>query len=248
MASLLSSVINSTVLSPQEKARIESRDLDALQDALGYHFKDRGLLEEALCHSSFANEHGLSFNNERLEFLGDSVLGFVMAHALYRTYPDAPEGELTRMRAELVCGASLTRKAEGLGVPGLLLHGNSMKDEALPSSICEDAMEALLGAVFLDGGTTAAEQVIRRMFLREVETRATVLDPKSQLQIWLQAHEFPLPHYELAGVTGPSHAPVFEARVRANGLERTASGSTRKGAESAAAALLLKALKEEEPE
>ena len=248
MASLLSSVINSAALSPQEKARIELRDLDALQEALGYHFKDRGLLEEALCHSSFANEHGLSFNNERLEFLGDSVLGFVMAHALYRTYPDAPEGELTRMRAELVCGASLTRKAKALGVPGLLLHGNSMKDGALPSSICEDAMEALLGAVFLDGGVSAAEQVIRRMFLREVETRATILDPKSQLQIWLQGHESPLPHYELVSVTGPSHAPVFEARVRANGIEFTAAGSTRKGAESAAAALLLKALKEEKPE
>ena len=247
MASSLSSVINSAVLSPKEKARVEARDLDALQDALGYHFKDGGLLEEALCHSSFANEHGLPINNERLEFLGDSVLGFVIARALYHTYPDAPEGELTRIRAELVCGASLTKKAEALGVPALLLHGNSMKDGALPSSICEDAMEALLGAVCLDGGITAAERVIRGMFLREAGTRAAVLDPKSQLQIWLQAREFPLPHYELASVTGPSHAPIFEAKARANGLERTASGSTRKGAESAAAALLLEALQAEEP-
>ncbi|MCR5346586.1 MAG: ribonuclease III [Fretibacterium sp.] len=222
--------------------------MDAFQDVLGYHFNDRGLLEEALCHSSFANEHGLSVNNERLEFLGDSVLGFIIASTLYKTYPDAPEGELTRMRAELVCGASLTRKAKILGVPGLLLHGNSMRDGALPSSICEDAMEALLGAVFLDGGVSAAEQVIRGMFLRDVETHAAVLDPKSKLQIWLQARELPLPRYELAGVKGPSHAPVFEARVRANGFERTATGSTRKGAESAAASLLLEFLRKEKAE
>lgn len=248
MASSPSSVINSAVLSPQEKARVEARDLDALQDALGYHFNDRGLLEEALCHSSFANEHGLSINNERLEFLGDSVLGFAVARALYQMYPEAPEGELTRMRAELVCGASLTRKAKDLGIPGLLLHGNSIKDGALPSSICEDAMEALLGAVFLDGGVSAAERVIHGLLLHEAEDRAIVLDPKSQLQIWLQARELPLPHYELTGVTGPSHAPVFQVRVRANGAQYTASGSTRKGAESAAAALLLEALRKEEAE
>ncbi|MCR4818705.1 MAG: ribonuclease III [Fretibacterium sp.] len=248
MASSLSSAISSAILSVQERAHVEARDLDALQDTLGYKFNDRGLLEEALCHSSFANEHGLSINNERLEFLGDSVLGFIVARALYQMYPEAPEGELTRMRAELVCGASLTRKADVLGIPGLILHGNSMKDGALPSSICEDAVEALLGAVCLDGGVSAAEQVIHRLILHETEIRAAVLDPKSQLQIWLQAHELPLPRYELAGVTGPSHAPVFQVRVRANGVEHTASGATRKGAESAAASLLLEALRKEEAE
>ncbi|MBR1672469.1 MAG: ribonuclease III [Fretibacterium sp.] len=245
MASSLSSVISNAILSPQERARVEARDLDTLQDKLGYRFKDRGLLEEALCHSSFANEHGLPLNNERLEFLGDSILGFIVARALYRMYPEAPEGELTRMRAELVCGASLCRRAEALGVPGLLLHGNSMKDGALPSSICADAVEALLGAICLDSGVSAAEAVIRGLFLQEAEERAAVLDPKSRLQIWLQAHEFPLPHYELLSVRGPSHAPVFQVTVRANGLERAADGPTRKGAESAAAALLLDALKEQ---
>ncbi|MBQ9564870.1 MAG: ribonuclease III [Synergistaceae bacterium] len=232
----------SAVLDPKERARIAGRNLNALEEALGYSFKDRGRLEEALCHSSFSHEHGLYFNNERLEFLGDSVLGFAVARALYRMYPDATEGELTRMRAELVKGASLARRGEALGIPALILHGNSMKGD-LPQSLCEDAVEAVLGAVCLDGGFSAAERVVKRLFLREAEEQAAVLDPKSQLQIWLQARECPLPHYELVSVTGPSHAPEFTALVRVNGVDRTATGTTRRGAESAAAALLLEALK-----
>ena len=232
----------SGVSDPKERARIAGRDLNALEDALGYAFNDRGLLEEALCHSSFSHEHGLYFNNERLEFLGDSVLGFIVARALYRMYPDATEGELTRMRAELVRGVSLARRGEALGLPSLILHGNSMKGD-LPQSLCEDAVEAILGAICLDGGLTAAERVVKRLFLREAEEQAVVLDPKSQLQIWLQARECPLPRYELVSVTGPSHAPEFTALARVNGVERTAAGTTRRGAESAAAALLLKALK-----
>ena len=233
--------IYNAITSPQERARIAGRDLNALEEALGYQFDDRGLLEEALCHSSFAHEHGLYFNNERLEFLGDSVLSFVVARALYRMYPDATEGELTRMRAELVRGVSLTRRGEALGVPALILHGNSMK--AVPPSLCEDAMEAILGAICLDGGLGAAERVVKRLFLREAEERAaTVLDPKSRLQIWLQAREIPLPRYELVNVTGPSHAPEFTVRARVNGVECTANGTTRRGAESAAAERLVETL------
>ena len=234
--------IFNAVLNPQDRAKIARRDLGALEDALGYSFNDRGLLEEALCHSSFSNEHGLYFNNERLEFLGDSVLGFIVARALYRMYPDATEGELTRMRAEIVRGTSLTKKGEALGLSELILHGNSMKGN-LPPSLCENAIEAILGAICLDGGLNAAERVIKRLFLQESEEQAVELDPKSQLQIWLQARENPLPRYELLSVTGPSHAPEFTASARVNGVERTASGSTRRGAESAAAALLLRALK-----
>lgn len=240
-------ILSTAILSPQEKAQIEGRDLDSLQEALGYRFKDAGLLDEALCHASFSNEHGLRASNERLEFLGDSALGFAVARALYRMYPEATEGQLTRMRSDLVCGASLTRLARELGVPELLLHGRSMRDGSLPASICEDAMEAILGAVCLDGGIEAAERVVDRLFLREVCTRTAALDPKSQLQIWLQAGGFPLPRYELLSVSGPSHAPVFRVRVWVQGAEYAASGGSRKGAESAAAAAALKDLREREP-
>ena len=230
-------------LSEQERARVEGRDLAALQSALGYSFRDEGLLEEALCHASFANEHGLAVSNERLEFLGDSVLGFVVARALYRLYPEAREGDLTQKRAELVCGRSLLDRARELNLPSLILHGHSVRDEALPASMCEDAVEALLGAVCLDGGVQAAEGVIGRLFLQEAEVRAeTDVSPKSRLQTWLQARRIPLPTYEVVSVTGPSHAPSFRVRLRVNGVEHIACGSTRKGAESDAAERVLEDL------
>lgn len=224
-----------SILGERDRARLAARDLDALQDALGYRFDDRGLLEEALCHSSFSHEHGLAVSNERLEFLGDSVLGFIVARALYGMYPEAPEGELTRMRSELVREGALYRQALALRIPDVLLHGHSMKDGAIPQSVCADAVEALLGAVCLDGGIEAAERVVERLFLADAEFGTRRLDPKSQLQIWLQARDMPLPHYELLSVRGPSHAPVFRVRARVGGVEYLAEGSTRRGAESAVA-------------
>lgn len=229
-------------LSPRERARLDGRELDALQDALGYHFDDEGLLDEALCHSSFSNEHGMSMSNERLEFLGDSVLGFAVARALFRTCPGATEGELTRKRAELVCGTSLARLATRLRVPELLLCGRSIRAGAVPASLCEDAIEALFGAICLDGGIEAAASVVERLLLRELEAQSVTIDPKSRLQMWLQARGLPLPRYELISVTGPSHAPSFDVRIRAQGVEHVASGSSRKEAEHAAAGMALEAL------
>lgn len=225
----------------RERAKIDEQGIKFLESGLGYSFKDRILLEEALCHSSFANEYGLFYDNERLEFLGDSILSFVVARNLYRMYPDANEGELTQMRAELVKAESLYRKAEALRLPFMILHGHAMK--TLPKSICSDAMEAILGAICIDGGVSSAERVIKKLFLSDAEEQAAGPDPKSNLQMWLQARGMPLPNYELLSVTGPSHAPEFTVRLYLNGFEHVESDRTRKGAEAKAAELILRDLR-----
>ncbi|MBQ8693149.1 MAG: ribonuclease III [Synergistaceae bacterium] len=158
-------------LTPQERAKFYNRDLDALQGNLGYEFNDKMLLDEALCHSSFAHEHGLYVTNERLEFLGDSVLSFVIARALYKIYPDASEGELTKMRAALVCSQSLIERAVKIKLPDMMLIGKSFKFDT-PKSLYEDALEALIGAVTLDGGILAAEKVIKKLFLKISDLQA----------------------------------------------------------------------------
>ena len=219
-------------------------DVKFLEDELGYTFDDRYLLEEALSHSSFAHEYGFHYNNERLEFLGDSILSFVIARALFKMYPDANEGELTRMRAELVKSDSLYRKAEALRIPFLLLHGHAMKTGELPQSICGNALEALIGAVCLDGGVGSAERVIKKLFLRDAEEQGAGPDPKLNLQMWLQARAMPLPKYELISTKGPSHAPTFEVRLRMCGFEHVESDRTRKGAEAKVADLILHDLRE----
>ena len=230
----------------RERAIIDERDLDRLEEDLGYKFNDRLTLEEALTHSSYSHEQGLYYDNERLEFLGDAILDFVTARALYRMYPDAGEGELTNMRSELVRAESLYRKAEILRVPYLLLHGRSMRSENLPRSICSDAVEAIIGAICIDGGVAAAEKVIKKLFLSSVDEQEAELDPKSRLQIWLQKRGLPLPVYELIRVTGPSHKPLFEVRLRMNGFDHTSTDTTRKGAESNVAEAILNDLKEQE--
>ena len=232
----------------RKKAVIDERDIKALEKELGYTFNDRLLLEEALCHSSYSHEHGLYYNNERLEFLGDSILSFVTARALYRMYPDSDEGELTQMRAELVKSDSLYRKAEALNVPYMLLHGHALKSDSLPKSICADAVEALLGAICIDGGVAAAERVIKKLFLNDADEQSAGPDPKSNLQMWLQARAMPLPNYELISVTGPSHNPEFTVRLRMYGFDHSASDRTRKGAEAKTAVLMLEDLKKREKE
>ena len=229
---------NSTIL--------DAKGLEFLEKELGYTFHDKMVIEEALTHSSFSHENGLPYNNERLEFLGDSILGFIVARTLYRIYPDSNEGELTQMRAELVRAESLYKKAASLGITNLILHGNALKPGELPKKIISDAMEAVLGAVCVDGGVNDAERVIKKLFLSDSEEQAAMLDPKSNLQIWLQAHGLPLPQYELVSVTGPSHSPTFEIKSIINGIEHKAQDRTRKGAEAKVAALMLKDLKSRE--
>ena len=227
----------------RSKARIDERDISALEDNLGYRFDDTLLLEEALCHSSFANEYGLFQNNERLEFLGDSILSFITARTLYRMYPDADEGELTKMRAELVKADTLYRKAQAQNIPYMILHGHALKSDSLPKSVCADAMEAVLGAICLDGGVASAERVIKKLFLNDAEEQSAMHNPKSELQMWLQARGMPLPNYELLNVEGPSHAPVFTVRLYMNGFEHVETDRTRKGAEAKTAQLMLEDLR-----
>ena len=201
------------------------------------------ILEESLCHSSFAKEYGLSYNNERLEFLGDAVLEFIVTRTLFRTYPDANEGELTQMRAGLVKADSLFKKADYLRIPYVLLHGHTMKSGNLPKSVVANALEAVIGAVCLDGGMSAAERVVKKLFLSDSEEQFVERDPKTALQLWLQARGMPLPKYELLKTEGPSHAPTFTVRLYMNGFEHVEKGTSRKGAEAKVAALILQDLR-----
>ncbi|MBR2208129.1 MAG: ribonuclease III [Synergistaceae bacterium] len=226
----------------RKKAVFDEKALKVLEDNLGYTFEDRFLLEEALTHSSYSRENGLFHNNERLEFLGDSILSFVTARALYRMYPESNEGELTQMRAELVKSESLYKRAELLNIPYLLLHGRSIKDP-LPHSMCADAVESVLGAVVLDGGVSSADRVIKKLFLQNLEEQEAQHDPKTALQLWLQARHMPLPKYELLKVVGPSHAPEFTVRLYMNGFEHIETDRTRRGAEYKVATLVLNDLK-----
>lgn len=222
--------------------------LRSFQERLGYSFHDRGLLHTALCHASYSHENGLRTSNERLEFLGDSVLGMIVAHILYETYPEAAEGELSSQRVEFVCRDALVSWAESVGLTEVLLKGKSLKGE-LPPSIFADAMEAVLGAVYLDGGCDAAFRVVRRyLFSTDRVSSWSARDAKSRLQSFLQAEEQDLPCYEVLNVTGPSHSPLFNVRVRAVGRNWTGRGATRKAAELEAAAFALKDLGEEKEE
>ena len=162
-----------------------------LEQALGYTFRDRALLENALRHSSYANENRKEHltSNERLEFLGDSILGFVVADALYRTYPNHPEGDLTRMRAELVCEGALAAVAAQLHLGDYLLlgHGEEHGGGRQRASINADAVESVLAAVYLDGGFAEAKGIIERLILSRAEAHAPVnSDFKTMLQELVQ--------------------------------------------------------------
>jgi ribonuclease-3 len=215
--------------------------LGIFQEKIGYSFRDRELLSAALCHASYANENGLPGSNERLEFLGDSVLGMITAHVLYETCPEASEGELTGHRMEFVCRDALAGWAESLEIEGVLMKGKSLKGST-PPSLLADAMEAVLGAVYLDGGYDAAVRVTRRYLFGSGKSLLSAsggeLDAKSRLQMFLQAggrQENGLPKYEILSVTGPSHSPTFRVMVRVKGQTWHGEGPNRKAAELEAA-------------
>lgn len=212
-------------------------ELEKLQERIGYFFADASLLKLALIHSSYKNEHGTSDCNERLEFLGDSVLQLFVSRSLFLLDTDLDEGGLTRRRAALVCGSSLRRWSEHLGLRHLLLTGKSLAREEICGSIMADAAEALLGAVYLDGGASAAEAAVDD-YLSFISTcrPGETSDPKSSLQIL--AHEKGLgnPLYEVVSVSGPSHRPLYTVRVIIAGASAgEGEGTSRKSAEFAAA-------------
>lgn len=211
-----------------------------LEQGLGYEFRDKGLLENALTHSSFANERrdGRS-SNERLEFLGDSILGVVVADFLYGYYPDRPEGELTRIRADLVCEANLAQAAASVRLGEFLLlgHGEAQGGGRKRDSIVSDAMESVIAAAYLDGGFQAAKGIIDRLILKHLpEGRPGNFDYKTMFQELVQREKDQTIQYELLGEQGPDHDKVFLVQVCLNGKAvGTGQGRSKKKAEQAAA-------------
>ena len=204
-----------------------------VMEALGYTFRDEALLRRALTHPSMGKE-----DNQRLEFLGDAVLQYLMSDRLYRRHPGDREGALTHRRALLVCEASLSQIAEKLGIGEALVMDRGEEQtggRTKPSVLC-DAMEAVLAAVYLDGGMDAARDVVERCWPGEDEVSRPMQDSKGQLQEVLQKNGGETPVYRIIGESGPPHAPVFEAAVyRGDELLATGNGKTKKQAEQAAA-------------
>ena len=223
----------------------------ALEENLGYHFRDIRLLEHALTHSSYANEHrsaGVT-SNERLEFLGDSVLGMVVAEYLFQTHTSMPEGELTRTRAALVCEDSLYEVACSLGLGRCLRLG---KGEAAGGgrerpSILADATEATLAAVYLDGGIEAVRPIIQTFILDKEREKAVDRDYKTALQELVQRNPGQSIVYRLVDEIGPDHARIFIMEVSVGGrVAGRGRGRTKKEAEQLSAKAALKKLQAED--
>ena len=226
--------------------------MEKLEEKLGYTFRDRGLLENALTHSSYANENKSrgETSNERLEFLGDSVLGMVVADHLYRTHPDMPEGELTRTRAALVCEDSLVEVAGQLELGQYLKlgGGEDAGGARRRPSTQADAVEAVIAAVYLDGGIGSARKLITNFILtnNEREQEGTVRDFKTALQELVQRESGRVLSYRLMGESGPDHAKVFSVEVDLNGQPIGAGeGRSKKEAEQNAAKAAMAKLKAE---
>lgn len=211
--------------------------LEGLQSRLGYQFSDTQLLKQALVHRSFSAN-----NNERLEFLGDGVLNCVIGSLLYERFPELKEGQLSRMRANLVNQQPLFEIAMELGLGHYLLLGEGELRSGGSSrpSILADALESILGAIFLDAGFDAARSAVLRLFsnrLNEVNPDNQGKDAKTLLQEWLQSRHHGLPSYELLSTTGQAHAQVFlvACRIDVLGVQTEGTGPNRKTAEQAAA-------------
>lgn len=221
--------------------------MKTLEEKLGYSFQDPALLENALTHSSRANEsRGRLQSNERLEFLGDSILGMVVADHLYRNHPDLPEGDLTRTRAALVCEESLVEAAQemGLGEYLRLGKGESSGGGRERPSIQADAVEAVLAAIYLDGGIGSARKFIQKFILsREIAGLTKPRDHKTALQELVQRESGQVLQYRLVGEDGPDHNKRFFVEVALNGVSiGSGSGRSKKEAEQMAAAAAIKAL------
>jgi ribonuclease-3 len=215
--------------------------LQALQARLQHAFADERLLQRALTHRSFSADH-----NERLEFLGDSVLNLVVSHLLYRRLAALPEGDLSRVRANLVKQDTLHHLALRLGLPPLLRlgEGEVRSGGQQRPSILADALEAVIGAVYLDAGYGAAEALIQRLYESVAinpRMEAVARDPKTELQEWLQGRRMKLPVYRVVGIAGVAHKQTFEVECVAADLEwrEHGSGGSRRAAEQAAAAAML---------
>ena len=221
-------------------------DLRSLQDLLGYSFRDEQLLILALTHPSVAHEQGGAIeHNQRLEFLGDAVLQLVLTSELYEGFPGFGEGPLTKARAQMVNRRALAERSRrlGLGAHLRLSRGEEVNGGRHRASALADAFEAVLGAIFLDGGLDSARAVILKLFaaeLSEVEGLPNLDNPKGELQEILQARSSEAPQYQLKSVSGPDHDRLFECAVYHRGVELgTGKGKSKKEAESRAALMAL---------
>ncbi len=215
---------------------------EKLYDLTGYSFRQPELLEQALTHRSVSRK----INNERLEFLGDSILSLVVSAHIYRRFADADEGDLSRIRASLVKQSTLAEVARGIDLGDYIrLGGGELKSGGYRrASILSDALEALIGAVYLDSDFARAEAVVLRLFapaLENIGSRAELKDPKTRLQEYLQAQQHALPDYRVEKTSGKSHSQVFfvSCRIQQPALEGSGSGSSRKKAEQQAAQQVL---------
>jgi len=225
-------------------------ELAEFQDRLGYRFRDEHLLRLALTHPSVAHEaNAHTQHNQRLEFLGDAVLQLVLTRELYEKFPTFDEGPLTKARAKLVNRRSLAEHARtlGLGAQMILGHGEAIHGGRERQSTLADAFEALLGALFLDGGFEAARTFILREFtpsFGRLNALPTIENPKGELQEYLQARSPESPEYHVASATGPDHDRMFECTVHHAGVELARGrGKSKKAAESDAAWAALKKLR-----
>ena len=214
--------------------------MDELERQIGYAFADGSYLETAVTHSSYANERTGVCSNERLEFLGDSVLGFCAAKTLYRLYPDMPEGEMTRLRSELVCEASLHRIAAELRLSRYIRLGKNEECNGGRErvSILADCVEAIIAAMYLDGGLEPAERFIETHILNGLEEgrRPARTDYKTQLQELLQREGGAAPKYSILSESGPDHNKTFTARALLHdGAYADGTGKSKKEAEQSAA-------------
>lgn len=223
--------------------------LEELQEKIGYRFQDVSLLKQALTHSSFANEQKINKlkNYERLEFLGDAVLELVSSEFLYNENPDMPEGQLTKLRASMVCEPALAYCAKDLNIGSYLLLGRG--EEATGGrkrdSITSDVMEAIIGAIYLDSGLENAKKHIYRFILSDLEHKILFLDSKTILQEEIQKQKDAKLRYELVGETGPEHDKQFHVEAYLNDvLIGTGVGRTKKAAEQQAAYEALVKMKE----
>ena len=219
--------------------------LEALQQRLGNHFARPELLQRALTHRSFGADH-----NERLEFLGDAVLSMAVSSLLYERFSGSDEGDLTRVRAHLVREESLHRAALALGLPEVLRlsDGEARGGGALRASILADALEAIIGATYLDGGFEPAIDLVRQLFgelISGSEADSWAKDAKTELQEWLQARKLPVPSYRIVATRGQAHAQTFdvECAVPALGLAEQGEGRSRRAAEQEGALRMLSRLK-----
>ncbi len=217
-------------------------EFEKLEEAIGYHFKDESLLELAMTHSSYANEHKLE-SNERMEFLGDAVLELVSSEFLYNKYPDLPEGEMTRIRASFVCETALFAISDKINLSDYILLGKGEdatggRDRA---SVVSDAFESLLGAIYLDGGFDSAKRVILDCIFSDLDQKFFI-DSKTMLQEVLQGEGLKDPDYFVVRESGPDHDKRYTVQVKSGErlLGEGTDTSKKRAAQAAAKAALKK--------